>query len=38
MDIFRTDLYGWTEGKTSCLDTPDGGESTPAAANEGDGG
>lgn len=37
--FFRTDLYGWTEGKTSCLDTPDGGgESTPAAADEGDGG
>ena len=27
--FFRTDLYGWTEGKTSCLDTPDGGEKVP---------
>ena len=57
----RTDLYGWTAGKTSCLDTPDGGrkylgrvpddvlpvdvwtrrtggESTPAVADEDDGG
>ena len=27
--FFRTDLYGWTEGKTSCLDTPDGGRKYP---------
>ena len=27
--FFRTDLYGWTAGKTSCLDTPDGGRKYP---------
>lgn len=27
--FFRPDLYGWTEGKTSCLDMPDGGEKVP---------
>ena len=27
--FFRTDLCGWTAGKTSCLDTPDGGRKYP---------